>query len=53
MPLVFDYINDVYWAYDRLFCEVADDHVPLKQKKNGVKIVPRLMDSELCNTINL
>ena len=32
MPHIFEDINDVYWAHDKMFREVVDEHIPMKQK---------------------
>ena len=32
MAYVFDEIDDIYWAWERLYNNVLDDHAPIKYK---------------------
>jgi hypothetical protein len=45
VAFVFDDIDDTYWAYEKLFTEVLDEHAPVKQKYPR-KNPPPYMNSE-------
>ena len=51
VPHVFEDINDVYWAHDKMFREVVDEHIPIKQKNKRKHSAP-FMNSDLRKAIN-
>ena len=51
VPHLFDDINDAYWAHERLFTVVLDEHIPVKQKYRRRNSAP-FMNSELRKSIN-
>ena len=40
VPNVFEDINDVYWAHDKMFREVVDEHIPIKQNNKRKHSAP-------------
>ncbi|XP_060075891.1 uncharacterized protein LOC132555559 [Ylistrum balloti] len=39
--LLFEDVDDIYWAHEKLFMEVIDEHAPIKEKQ-----------TEVCNVLN-
>ena len=50
-PHIFDDIDDVYWAHDKMFREVVDEHIPIKQKNKRKHSAP-FMNSDLRKAID-
>ena len=44
--LVFDDVEDIYWAHERLLADVIDEHAPIKERVSKVK-KPAFMNGEL------
>ena len=48
--LVFDDVEDIYWAHERLLAGVIDEHAPIKERVSKVK-KPAFMNGELRRAI--
>ena len=47
---VFDDIDDIYWAHERLLSDVVDEHAPIKERVSKVR-KPAFMNGELHRAI--